>query len=78
MHNNKEEVHQFGGKKISMRMEQATKDKLIEQSYHCKKSGHHPAECKFKTVKCFLCGKEGHIADECKIKMKRQQPKSKI
>ena len=60
MHNNKEEVHQFGGTKISraMRMEQATKNKPIEQSYRCIKSGHRQAECKFKTVKCFLCEKE--------------------
>ena len=59
-------------------MEQATKDKPVEQCYRCKKGGHLPAKCKFKTVKCFHCGKEGHIANTCRNKMKRERPRSKI
>ena len=46
MLNNKREVHEIGGKKISrgLRTEQATKDKPVEQCYHCQKGGHHPAK----------------------------------
>ena len=77
MHNNKREVHQIGGKKIS-RAPRTEKAKSVERCYHCKKGGHHPAKCKFKTVKYFHCGKEGHIADACRNKMTREQPRSKI
>ena len=80
MHNNKREVHQIGEKNISreLRMQQAPKDKPVEHCYRCKKGGHRPTECKFKTVKCFYCKKEGHIPNACRKKMKQEQPKSKI
>ena len=45
--------------------------------FHCGKTNHAPAKCKFKDAKCHHCGKVGHIKTACcllKALDKAEQP----
>ena len=40
--------------------------------FRCGKSGHSPADCRFRDADCHNCGKKGHIAPACMSKSKAQ------
>ena len=48
-----------------------SEDKRI--CYRCRRTGHPPANCKFKEAVCHACKKKGHIASACRYEKQWNQ-----
>ena len=52
----------------AIRPRPANSNRQFESCYHCGRSNHNAANCKFKEAQCHNCGKTGHIAPACRSK----------